>query len=148
MGSFIAVYTIKTADGLLSAFQEHRSMWPFPSFSGFKFQRDEHFYSDTNWAKTPSYQRTRPLGTSTDNIIALSIGSAERSFELYLTPTRFAQLEGMINTKGLLTDWGRPIPDSRQAFLTEVAPSQDVYSYKPTGIVGRKIPTKLTFITA
>ena len=123
-------------------------MYPYPSFGGFQFKRDEHFYSDTNWVKTPSYQRQRPLGTGTDVAIALSIGSAERTFELYLTPTRFAQLEGMLNTTGLLTDWGRPIPDSRQAFLTEVTPSSDVYSYKPTGITGRKIPTKLTFITA
>lgn len=123
-------------------------MYPYPSFSGFQFKREEHWYTDTNWTKSPNYQRTRPLGSATDNAIALSIGSAERSFELYLSPERYAQLEAMINTKGLLTDWGRPIPDSRQAFLTEVTPSQDVYSYKPTGIVGRKIPTKITFITA
>lgn len=121
--------------------------YPFPSYGGFQFKRGEHFYSDTNWVKIPSYQRSRPLGTATDVAIALSIGSAERTFELYLTPTRFAQLEAMVNTKAVLTDWGRPTPDSRQAFLTEVIPSQDVYSYKPTGITGRKIPTKLTFIS-
>lgn len=123
-------------------------MYPYPSFGGYQFHRDEHFYSDTNWVKTPAYQRQRPLGSATDVAIALSIGSAERSFELYLTPARFAQIEGMLNTSALFTDWGRPVPDSRQAFLTEVTSSQDVYSYKPTGITGRKIPTKLTFITA
>lgn len=123
-------------------------MYPFPSFGGFNFQREEHFYTDTNWVKSPSYQRSKPLGSSTDVAIALSIGSSERSFELYLSPTRFAQLEGMLNTKAVLTDWARPVPDSRQAFLTEVTANPDVYSYKPTGKVDRKIPTKITFITA
>lgn len=123
-------------------------MYPYPSFGGFQFHKDESWYSDTNWVKIPSYQRSRPLGSATDVAIALSIGSAERSFELYLTPTRFSQLEGMVNTTAQFTDRGRPIPDSRQAFLTEVTPNQDVYSYQPTGIVGRKIPTKVTFITA
>lgn len=122
-------------------------MYPYPSFGGFQFKRDEHFYTDTNWVKTPSYQRQRPLGSATDVALALAIGSAERSFELYLTPTRFAQIEAMLNTRATLTDWGRPVPDSREAFLIEITPSQDVYSYKPTGITGRKIPTKLTFIT-
>ena len=122
--------------------------FPFPSFGGFLFKKEESWYSDTNWVKTPAYQRQRPLGSATDVAIALSIGSAERSFELYLTPERFAQLEGMLNTTALFTDRGRPTPDSRQAFLTEVIPSQDVYSYKPTGITGRKIPTKITLITA
>ena len=122
-------------------------MYPFPSFGGFQFKKEESWHTDTNWSKSPSYQRSRPLGSATDVAIALSIGSSERTIETYLSPERFAQLEGMLNTTALFTDRGRPIPDSRQAFLLEVIPSQEMYSYAPTGIVGRKIPTKITLIT-
>lgn len=125
-------------------------MYPWPSFGGFLMKREEHiiYGTDTGWVLTPNYQRTRPLGTSTDVIITLSIGSKERSFEVNLSLARYNQLEAMVNTTALFTDWNRPIPDSRQAFLASVSPvDPEVVSYKPEGIYNRKIRTKITLVT-
>lgn len=86
------------------------------------FRREETALPETDagWALAPSYSRQRPLGSATDVITTLAIGSAERAFECFLTPNRFKSLEFMLNTKALFTDWEKPIPDSRMAFLSEV----------------------------
>lgn len=125
-------------------------MYPWPSIGGFLFKREEHiiFGTDSGWISSPNYQRSRPLGTATDVIITLSIGSKERTFEVNLSLTRYNQLEAMLNTTALFTDWARPIPDSRQAFVASVTISDpELASYKPTGIYGRKIRTKITLVT-
>ncbi len=132
--------------------------YPWPSFGGFNFQRDERatFESDAGWALAPSYDRQRPFGTATDVITALSIGSAERTFECYLAPNRFAALLTMLNSRAVLTDWQRPIPDSRAAFMTECTPLGDSISShsgrsqppSPSVTLLRKLHVRLTFVSA
>jgi len=125
-------------------------LYPWPSYGGFLFKRTEHeiWATDIGWVRSPSYSRDRPSGSDTDVVIALAIGSADRTFELVLTPARFDALEQLINTTAVLTDWGRPLPDSRLAFLTEVTPLEDVISYSPDGTSIRKRRTRVAFVSA
>lgn len=113
------------------------------------FRSHEHaiWGTDAGWTRLPSYARQRILGSSSDVITTLAIGSAERSFEVVLTPDRFNSLELLLSTKGLLTDWSNPTPDSRMAVLTEIVAIEDVISDIPTGIAGRKRRARLTFVT-
>lgn len=97
--------------------------FPWPSFGGFRFLGvDERpvFRTDSGWNRRISTSRQRPLGTATDSIVTLAVGSASRAFEVHLTPARLAILEALVNTTALFTDWERPNPDSRQAFLMAV----------------------------
>ena len=98
--------------------------YPWPSFGSFLFARDETpiWGSDQGWRRSPTYARRRPLGSATDSVLTLAIGSADRSFELYLSPSRLAILEALVNTSALFTDWERPTPDSRTALLSLVEP--------------------------
>jgi hypothetical protein len=127
------------------------------------FRREEQaiWETDSGWALSPNYSRQRPLGTGTDVVTTLSIGSAERSFEVMLAPDRFRALQSLINTKATFTDWRRPIPDSRMAFLTEVTPLADVVATDAkervpeatngafsTVVTQRRRRTRLTFLTA
>lgn len=126
-------------------------MYPWPSFGGFQFHRDETavYGTDTGWNIAPNYSRQRPLGSAIDAITTLSIGSAERSFEAYLTPERFQILFSMINTKAVFTDWTRPTPDSRNAFLSDVTQvNTGVFSYKRNGPITRKILARIALVSA
>lgn len=125
-------------------------MYPWPSFGGFSFRKEEHaiYGTDAGWTNAPTYARNRPLGSDSDVITALSIGSAERTFEIILTPERFAALFNLLNTKGLFTDWERPIPDSRQAFLSELVPLANVISSDTRATAQRKRHCRVTFISA
>lgn len=98
--------------------------YPWPSFGSFRFAKDERvvFDTDNGWLRQPSISEQRPLGSATSSIVTLAIGSARRTFECRLTPARFAALEALVNTTALFTDWDRPTPDSRQAFLRSVTP--------------------------
>lgn len=93
--------------------------YPWPGFGSILFARDEIpiFGTDMGWQRLPSIDRARPLGSATDSIVTTAAGSATRSFEVYLSPTRLAALEALVNTTATFTDWGRPTPDSRSAFL-------------------------------
>lgn len=124
--------------------------YPWPSYGGFRFKRDENaiWGTDNGWALAPNYNRQRPLGSASDVITTLSIGSAERTFECYLTIERFNALQGLLNTKALFTDWARPTPDSRQAFLSEVTPVEESFGIKPDGLVKRKRRVRITFVSA
>lgn len=124
--------------------------YPFPSFSSFQFRKEEQpvWESDAGWVLAPTYSRTRPFGSNADVITTLAIGSAERSFELYLSVDRFEELQGLLNTSGEFTDWARPFPDSRLVFLTEMTPISDAVSNVPGGINLRKRRTKITFVSA
>lgn len=124
--------------------------YPFPSLGGFNFYRYETaiYGSDTNWAKSPSYNSQRPLGSATNVSIALAIGSSERSFDVYLTQERFNALESLINTRVTFTDWKRPTPDSRVVFVTQVTPAEEGWSFKPTDRANRKIRTRVSLVTA
>lgn len=125
-------------------------MYPFPSFGGFQFKREETavYGTDTGWNIVPAYSRQRPLGSAADAITTMSIGSADRSFELYLTPERFQILLSLINTKALFTDWNRPVPDSRNAFLAEVTQiNTGLYSYKGPNGITRKILARVALVS-
>lgn len=124
--------------------------YPWPSFGGFVFRREEHIIwgTDVGWAESPSYSRQRPFGSETDSIISLAIGSAERQFEINLTPTRMAALRLMLNARALLTDWARPTPDSRMAFLTEITPLEEVISFSREATAARKYRVRLAFVSA
>lgn len=98
--------------------------YPWPSFgAAFLFERSEQplYGSDLGWnSQSPTIDRRRPLGSATDSIVTLAVGSAERTFEVYLTPTRARVLEALVTTTAVLTDWEKPDPDSRAAYLLSV----------------------------
>lgn len=98
--------------------------YPWPSFGSFRFSREERaiFDTDEGWERQPAISQQRPLGSAIDSIVTLAIGSASRTFECRLTPARFTALEALLTTTALFTDWDRPTPDSRQAFLRAVTP--------------------------
>src|SRR5262249_41975347 len=94
-----------------------------PSLSGaFLFKREESplYGTDLGWISNPQYVRQSPLGSSGDSIITTAIGSFDRTFEIYLSPERFNILQSLVNSSYEFTDWERPVPDSRQAFLASV----------------------------
>ena len=119
--------------------------YPWPSFGAFFFKREEsaHFETDAGWALTPAYVQQRPIGSTVDYIIATSIGSATRSFEVTLTYSRFLQLQQLINTIAVFTDWLRPLPDSRMAFLSEVTPLEQVAN----AALVRKLRVKISLVS-
>ncbi len=71
----------------------------------------------------PKVDRTTNLGSARDSIVTLGIGSALRSFELYMTAARYGVLAALQNTVANFTDWDA-VPDVRSAFLAHVAPVQ------------------------
>lgn len=105
-------------------------MYPWPSFGTFVFTREEAILwgTDVGWVLAPSIAQNRAIGATRDNILATSIGSRTRSFEINLKPDRQAELESFLNTTALFTDWERPTPDSRQAFLLEVTPTDKFFT--------------------
>lgn len=102
-------------------------MWPWPSLGGFQFKREEQpvYGTDLGWVQNPVYIRQTPLGSGGDTIVTTALGSMERNFEVYLSEDRFAILKAMANASYLFTDWSKPRPDSRQAFLSSVI-QQDI----------------------
>ena len=123
--------------------------YPWAGFGAFVFQREEWplIGTDNGWNRSPSISRSRPLGSATDDIVALAIGSAERSFECLLTPARFASLEALVNTIGTLVDWSRPTPDSRSAYLAKVSQMGWVAAICEDGQTRRKIRTRLELVS-
>lgn len=96
-------------------------MYPWAGFSSFVFTPSEQPMDDTHWKIGPNYSRRKPLGSTVDSIVTLGIGSADRTLEdIYFEPDRFATLQSLVNTLGTFTDWDRPVPDSRSAFLANV----------------------------
>lgn len=102
--------------------------FPWPSFGSFIFQRDEWPMpgTDIGWLTSPSRVRQRPLGSSRDVIALTAIGSAERSFEVLLTQDRLDELKALVDTEESFTDWARPVPLARDAYLLSVDQSEEV----------------------
>jgi hypothetical protein len=102
-------------------------MYPWASIGGFLFKRSESpvYGTDIGWIQTPIYVRQTPLGSGGDTIVTTALGSMERGFEIYIADDRFAILKAMANAAYLFTDWTKPTPDSRQAFLSSVV-QQDI----------------------
>ena len=127
--------------------------YPFAGFSTLLWTREEMPLpgTDVGWVRTPSYSRVRPLGSARDSIVTLAVGSAERSWELYLTPTRLTAHEAVVNSTATLVDWDRPVPDQRSAFLTRVEPLEFVaVACRDEGALpgtARRIRTRLTFVS-
>jgi hypothetical protein len=123
--------------------------FPFAGFSSYLFANDERPVrdSDTDWNVAPTVNRSRSLGTATDRIQAMAIGSAERSFELFLEPARFATLKALINTTATFTDWTRPTPDSRSAYLQNVRSGGNIAVLCSDGATRRKIRALVTLIS-
>lgn len=122
---------------------------PWAGFGGMQFNKEEHaiWGTDPGWNNAPKISRTSPLGSATDVMTALAIGSRDRVFEMFLTPARFEALRSLINTTGLFTDWERPIPDSRQAFLVNVESMENVISSDTHATKQRKIHTRVTLVS-
>ena len=120
--------------------------YPFAGFSSFLFQRDEMPTDSVGgqWNVGPNYQKSRPLGATRDSILTVAVGSAVRSFECYMFPARYATLRALINTAGLFTDWTRPTPDSRQAFLDNAEDLGSVAVLCDDGTTQRKIRVRVT----
>ncbi|KKL78763.1 hypothetical protein LCGC14_2021590 [marine sediment metagenome] len=96
--------------------------YPWPSFGAFHFKKSELpiMRTDSGWNAILSATEQRPLGTATSSIVVMAVGSQRRRFECYLAPDRFATLQALLNTTATFTDWDRPTPNSRQAFLRSV----------------------------
>lgn len=115
--------------------------YPFAGFGSLLFQDDERPLEDTDtyWLNEPSVARSRSLGSAKDNKRTLAIGSATRSFEILMTPTRFAAAKALINTADTFTDWERPTPDSRTASVLNVRFVRNVAVLCSDSVVRRKI---------
>lgn len=123
--------------------------YPWPGFDTFLFTRDEAPItgSDTGWNQAPSYARSRPLGGTSDSIVTLAIGSAERTLEVFLSPDRFAALAALVNTSATFTDWERPTPDSRSAFLTSLQQQEFVAVRCSDGSTQKRIRTAINLVS-
>jgi len=125
--------------------------YPWAGFGDtWRFHRDEQpiFGTDSLWTRAPSYSQARPLGSAIDSIVTLAIGSAVRSFECHLSPTRFNELEALVNTSNDFTDWKRPTPDSRAAFLLRLTPvDPDVRFVCHDGVTRQRIRTKVDLVS-
>lgn len=123
-------------------------MYPWPSFGNFLFTRDESSLqrSDRGWNRTPSYARSRALGSASDNVVTMAVGSSERSFEVYLTPARLAVLAALVNTVAAFTDWERPTPDSRDALLMKVEQREWAAVRCSDGSTQKRIRTQVTLL--
>lgn len=103
--------------------------YPWPGFGTFQFHRVDGEVplpqSDTGWQRAPSVVAHRILGGFVDSIQTTSMGSKGRSFDMLLSPRRYDQLEALLTQTSLFTDWRRPTPDSRQAFLSGLTREPD-----------------------
>lgn len=124
-------------------------MYPFPSFGSFVFKKSETVLwgSDQGWSLAPSYVQVRPVGSSTDHIAATAIGSATRTFEVNLEPARFAELQNLLNTTAEFTDWERPTPDSRSAFLSDVSPQEKAFHQDRAGLTKPTIRVRVSLVS-
>lgn len=125
--------------------------YPWAGFGTFLFQRDEQpiFGTDTSWGgRQPSYAQSRPLGSAIDSIVTMAIGSAQRQFECHLSPDRFDVLEALVNTSALFTDWKRPTPDSRNAVLMTLIPTDQYVTFLCSdGVTRRRIRCTATLVS-
>lgn len=124
-------------------------MYPFPSFGTFIFKKSETVLwgSDQGWVLAPSYVQVRPVGSTVDHIAATAIGSATRTFEVNLEPSRFNELQNLLNTTADFTDWDRPFPNNRSAFLTEVSPQEKTFHEDRAGLTKPTIRVKVSLVS-
>lgn len=96
--------------------------FPWAGFGTIRFKRHEApiIGTDTGWNANPKFAESTPTGAIRNDIVTLSIGSETRSFEQYMDPDRVTAYKALINTSHVLTDFDRPSPVQRQAFLRNV----------------------------
>jgi hypothetical protein len=119
--------------------------YPWPSFGAVLFRREERALEDTDtrWRRAPTYDISRPLGSSRDSAVQMAAGSSRRSWEAYFEPDRVASLEGLVGTTSELTDWDA---DNRQALLLTVTILQTVGSRDAQNAQHRKHRVRLDFL--
>lgn len=123
--------------------------YPWAGFGSFLFTREEQplFGSDVGWQRLPSIDRSRPLGSATDSIVTLAVGSTTRAFECYLSPSRLSTLSGLVNTSATFTDWERPTPDSRSAFLRSLMPLQKLAVVCDDGVTRQRLRVRVELVS-
>jgi hypothetical protein len=123
--------------------------YPFAGFGGFIFHEDERAISETDsrWVREPKRDRSSPLGSARDTIVTLALGSADREFEILFEPTRFAAFEALVGTTDTFTDWTRPTPDSRSAYLARAQHLTDVSVVCADNSTRRKVRARVSLIS-
>lgn len=114
------------------------------------FSRPEtvRFGTDAGWVRQAHFNVQSPLGSAVDNITTLALGSLTRSFEVVLSPDRYAELAALLNVTSSFTDWQRPLPDSRPAVMMDMDPLEYLIQVNPrNGATEQRIRTKLTFLS-
>lgn len=125
-------------------------MYPWPSFGTFLFTKDETPMpgSDVGWIQAPQRVRQTPLGSARDVIALTAYGSSERSFEVLLTYDRLQELKALVDTEEQFTDWRRPVPLARTAYLSGVDQSEELLTACPTPETqGKKWRTRISLIS-
>lgn len=123
--------------------------YPFASFGTFLFTPDERSIeeTDTHWGLSPARDTSRPLGSATDSIVTTAIGSSRRNYQAYLSPSRFASLQALMDTVADFTDWERPTPDHRNALLLSVSEVERVDVICSDGVTRRRIRAQISLVS-
>lgn len=123
--------------------------FPFAGFGTFQFRREEGplIDSDSDWVGSISASRTRPLGSSTDNIVVMAVGSEERQLEFLFSPDRLDMLRALVGTTATFVDWDRPVPRQRSVFLAAVEPQAQLAVVCEDGETKRRIRTRITLLS-
>lgn len=123
--------------------------YPWAGFGSFLFARTEQpiFGTDMGWQRLPSIDRSRPLGSATDSIVTTAAGSATRSFECFLSPARLAALTALVNTSATFTDWERPTPDNRAAFLRALLTIERLAVVCDDGVTRQRFRVRIELIS-
>lgn len=126
--------------------------YPQASFGDFVFRTEERPITgtDSRWRRQPRRDRNANLGTAADSVVTLALGSAERSYEAYFEPDRFAALEALIGVTDEFTDWDRPTPGTGNAYLDNVEAIREVasiYTVSETDRTRRKIRAKVSLLS-
>lgn len=99
-------------------------MYPFPSFGTFLFKEDLDNTTDTWWNRESKATFRRFLSDYPNDLSyvrPVERGNGLRSFEMQMTLARVTELQNNYqNTLAVFTDWQRPTPDSRYAWLKTV----------------------------
>lgn len=125
--------------------------YPWASFGAFVFQPEEVALDGVggSWNYDPHESRMAAVGGISDSVQTISIGSAVRQFDCYLSPARVVELRGYVGQTALFTDWARPLPDSRSARLDTVGQGEFVASQNldVPGGTDRRVKTTIRLST-
>lgn len=98
--------------------------YPFPSFGTFLFTENREADTDTWWNRESQATFRRFLSDFPNDLSYVrptQRGNGVRSFEIQMTLDRVIMLQNSYqNTLADFTDWQRPTPDSRYAWLKTV----------------------------